>query len=128
MMPLNGSPAIDKGNSAGLSTDQRGRPRPARFTSNPLPAGGDGADIGAVEVQPSILGMGMMKAGLNRVWLSWNSEPGWTWTLEQNSDALASPSAWIKSSLPVTTMNHSNIVTIVEPTGHMLFRLKGVMP
>jgi hypothetical protein len=125
MMPLNGSPALDSGYSDGLSTDQRGRPRPARFTSNPLPAGGDGADIGAVEAQPPVLGIGQMKAGLGRVWLSWNSEPGWTWTLEQNSDAIASPTAWIRSSYPITAINGTNGVNIIAPAGHMIFRLKG---
>lgn len=46
--PLPGSPAIDKGNSFGLLTDQRGFDRPLDF---PLPnaPGGDGSDIGAFE-------------------------------------------------------------------------------
>lgn len=45
---LPGSPAIDKGNSFGLTTDQRGFARPVDF---PLPnaPGGDGSDIGAFE-------------------------------------------------------------------------------
>lgn len=48
---LNGSPAIDKGNSPGIITDQRGQSRPF---DNPLidnAAGGNGSDIGAYEVQ-----------------------------------------------------------------------------
>ncbi len=49
LMP--GSPAIDAGNSFGLSTDQRGDPRPVDFSGIPNAAGGDGADIGAFEVQ-----------------------------------------------------------------------------
>jgi hypothetical protein len=49
LMP--GSPAIDAGNSSGPSTDQRGDPRPVDFTGIPNAAGGDGADIGAFEVQ-----------------------------------------------------------------------------
>lgn len=51
---LNGSPAIDKGGGGtGLTTDQRGRPRPVRYNvSIPEPAGGDGSDIGAVELSP----------------------------------------------------------------------------
>lgn len=43
------SPAIDKGNAAG--TDQRGSVRPINFTSVPNAAGGNGADIGAYELQ-----------------------------------------------------------------------------
>jgi hypothetical protein len=46
-----GSPAVDTGSSAGLTTDQRGLARPV---DNPFVAnapGGDGADVGAYEVQ-----------------------------------------------------------------------------
>jgi hypothetical protein len=43
------SPAIDKGNAAG--TDQRGSGRPVDFASVPNAAGGNGADIGAYELQ-----------------------------------------------------------------------------
>jgi hypothetical protein len=44
-------PAIDRGNSSGLSTDQRGEPRPSDFPDIPNAPGGDGADVGAFEVQ-----------------------------------------------------------------------------
>lgn len=47
---LNGSPAIDKGNSPTLGTDQRGLPRPFDNPLIPNDAG-NGADIGAYEVQ-----------------------------------------------------------------------------
>ncbi|CAN5439737.1 hypothetical protein BH20ACI1_BH20ACI1_14230 [soil metagenome] len=46
-----GSPAIDKGNSFGLTTDQRGFARPFDNPSITNATGGDGADIGAFEVQ-----------------------------------------------------------------------------
>jgi hypothetical protein len=51
---LPGSPAIDKGNSSGSSTDQRGMPRPFDylFPMFPNAAGGDGSDVGAYELQP----------------------------------------------------------------------------
>lgn len=48
---LPGSPAIDKGSSFGETLDQRSLTRPADFLSIGNAAGGDGADIGAVEVQ-----------------------------------------------------------------------------
>ena len=51
---LPGSPAIDAGISGGLTTDQRGFARPYD-TLLPNAAGGDGADIGAVEMNPSTL-------------------------------------------------------------------------
>lgn len=46
---LPGSPAIDKGSSFSSTTDQRGTLRPADFDS--IPNAGDGADIGAFEMQ-----------------------------------------------------------------------------
>ena len=42
-----GSPAIDAGSAFGLTTDQRGKPRPADFPG--VAATGDGSDIGAFE-------------------------------------------------------------------------------
>jgi hypothetical protein len=51
---LPGSPAIDKGNSSGSTTDQRGMARPFDylFPMFPNAAGGDGSDIGAYELRP----------------------------------------------------------------------------
>ncbi len=49
MEPGDGSPAIDAGSSFGLTTDQRGLTRPSNFNAIPNP--GDGADIGAFEIQ-----------------------------------------------------------------------------
>ncbi len=48
---LFGSPALDKGNSFGLTTDQRGFARPFDNPGITNATGGDGADIGAFEVQ-----------------------------------------------------------------------------
>jgi predicted outer membrane repeat protein len=48
---LPGSPAIDKGNSFGATADQRGSLRPYDMPGVPNASGGDGADIGAYEVQ-----------------------------------------------------------------------------
>ncbi|MDX2166780.1 MAG: choice-of-anchor Q domain-containing protein [Deltaproteobacteria bacterium] len=49
---LPGSPAIDKGQSSGASTDQRGGARPLDDPTIQNALGGDGADIGAFEVVP----------------------------------------------------------------------------
>ena len=48
---MNDSPAIDKGNSFSLTTDQRGSARPADNLTIANATGGDGADIGAYEVR-----------------------------------------------------------------------------
>jgi hypothetical protein len=50
--PSASSPVVDKGNAFGLNSDQRGVLRPIDFPSIPNAAGGDGSDIGAVELQP----------------------------------------------------------------------------
>ena len=52
---LGGSPALDAGNSSGGTTDQRGLVRPFDIPSIPNAAGGDGSDIGAVEMQAVIV-------------------------------------------------------------------------
>jgi hypothetical protein len=49
-IPLS-SPALDHGITGDLGFDQRGEARPVRFPDVPLPPGGDGADVGAFEVQ-----------------------------------------------------------------------------
>lgn len=52
--PLSGSPAVDRGNSSGISTDQRGRLRP--YDDPAIANGlGNGSDIGAVELSPTTL-------------------------------------------------------------------------
>jgi predicted outer membrane repeat protein len=48
---LSGSPALDQGKSFGTTTDQRGGPRPNDIPAIANASGGDGADIGANEVQ-----------------------------------------------------------------------------
>jgi len=51
---LANSPAVDKGAAAaGITTDQRGLPRPIDFQEISNASGGDGSDIGAFEVQPT---------------------------------------------------------------------------
>jgi hypothetical protein len=54
MLPAANSPVIDQGSAADQSDpshDQRGSARPADFSGIANPLGGDGSDIGAVEVQ-----------------------------------------------------------------------------
>jgi parallel beta-helix repeat protein len=53
-LPASTSPVVNKGKSFVLSTDQRGLTRPVAFpgVANSTAAGADGADIGAVELQP----------------------------------------------------------------------------
>jgi hypothetical protein len=52
---LSGSPAVDAGDSGGVSFDGRGLARPVDSPTTPNASGGDGSDIGAYEVQPDSL-------------------------------------------------------------------------
>jgi hypothetical protein len=56
MAPAGTSPVLDAGSAFGLSTDQRGLPRPVDLLSRPN--AGDGSDIGAVELQSDPAGGG----------------------------------------------------------------------
>jgi hypothetical protein len=49
------SPVVDKGAAFGVGSDQRGLGRPVEIPTIPNAAGGDGSDIGAVELQASEL-------------------------------------------------------------------------
>jgi hypothetical protein len=61
------SPAIDKGTSQGLISDQRGVLRPIDFPAIPNAGGGDGSDIGAFELQPdNAITLGKLKRNRKR--------------------------------------------------------------
>ena len=65
MVPLSSSPVLDQGKSFGLTTDQRGLPRPVALpTITDVPGGGDRSDIGAVEAQlPAVAGISPPSGG-----------------------------------------------------------------
>jgi hypothetical protein len=67
------SPAVDKGYSFGITTDQRNAPRPYDFASIPNAAGGDGSDIGAFELSRPTL---YITRQTNNVILIWNGAYG----------------------------------------------------
>ena len=60
MALLLNSPALDKGKSFGLTTDQRGVARPIDDPSIANSSGGDGSDIGAFELDPSQVGAALI--------------------------------------------------------------------
>jgi hypothetical protein len=115
---LSGSPAIDSGKSFGLTTDQRGMPRPVDIPYILNAAGGDGSDIGAFELNPPVLSI--VQSGTNVV-LSWSvNDSGYTL---QFTPALNAP-AW--TTLPGTyaIVGSQFIVTNGPVTGNLFFRLK----
>lgn len=88
---LNGSPAIDQGDSPGITTDGRGRPRP--FDNQLVTNAADGSDIGAFE---NILGTSAANVSMNgRV-----------------VDAATGGSAGIPNALVTISDSHGSTLTI----------------
>jgi len=96
LAPQPGSPAIDKGRTWPDAVDQRGRGRPYDNTDVANAAGGDGSDIGAVEVSLAPR-LAVDYAGANVV-LSW---PGYYADFVLESTAVLSASSnWAPSPAP----------------------------
>lgn len=119
MALLAGSPAIDQGNSFGLTSDQRGAVRPFDFPSILNAPGGDGSDIGAFEVgQPwlSIQAIG------NAAVLSWPDYYG-NFSLETNS-SLTAPAGWADAPGTPAVIGTQYFLTNSPISGNRFFRLK----
>ncbi len=115
---LVGSPAIDKGKSFGLTTDQRGAPRPFDFSAISNASGGDGSDIGAFELgRPNL---NITRAPPNVV-VSWPGYYG-DFMLQQNSNGIASVN-W--SNAPGTIQDDGTIkyLLVNPPAGNSFYRL-----
>jgi hypothetical protein len=118
---LVGSPAIDAGRSIGLTTDQRGAPRPvddpAIANANP----GDGSDIGAFEVgKPPQLAI--QKAASAAV-LSWPSYYGGFDV--QSVTNLSLSNAWTNESGTPVVSGDRYVFTNGPISGNRFYRLKG---
>jgi hypothetical protein len=94
MALLPGSPAIDKGKGFGLTTDQRGSPRPFDLPSIPNASGGDGSDIGAFEIGPPVLNIA--RSGTNVV-LFWPALYYSRFTLQAGTN-LSAANVWPAAS------------------------------
>jgi len=113
MCPLAGSPARDAGNS-GLPTDARGGPRIVDFPNIPNAPGGDGSDIGALEVD-SLFGAitiitfyadtNATTSGFSLV--RFKSDPGTTYRLQQTS--VVTNRVWTNIVGTVMTGNGQNL-------------------
>ncbi|MBI3850020.1 MAG: hypothetical protein HY298_06990 [Verrucomicrobia bacterium] len=118
--PLNGSPAIDKGKSFGVASDQRGAPRPFDFASTTDAAGGDGSDIGAFELGSPLLNI--QRTPTKNVIVTWPLYYG-DFTLE-SAPALPASNNWSTVSNATIVGNQFN-VTNSAVDGNKLYRLKG---
>jgi len=121
-----GSAAIDQGSGLGIPTDQRGYSRTFRYYPNaPLPAGGDGTDIGAFEMirfRPLV----NINANLNLslLTLSWIEDfAGGTMSSGPYSGAmfshgpLSSMGMWMPLMSPVRYVNNMFMVRDTLPSG-----------
>jgi hypothetical protein len=121
---LAGSPAIDAGNSFGLTTDQRGQVRPSDSPIIPNAAGGDGSDIGAFEAAQSLIiiapTLTVKFVGPANVVVSWPS-PSTGFTLQTNGALGAS--SWANYGGIVGDDGTTKSVTNSSPTGKLFFRL-----
>jgi hypothetical protein len=108
---LSGSPAIDQGKAnavpgLGLTTDQRGFPRPVDFAGVSNAPGGDGSDIGAFEAQvcggnPPLL-TGPVKCGNGAFQFCFNNNtPGVTFTVFTATNIALPFSDWTVLGAPI---------------------------
>jgi hypothetical protein len=102
---LPGSPAIDAGVSAGLTTDQRGRFRPIDDPTITNAPGGDGCDIGALELQlQPITLLGPVKQGSDLM-ISFLSEIGQRYRIEQKNVLMPGPWTTVSNNIAGTGAN-----------------------
>ena len=109
------SPVTDQGYSFGLTTDERGAPRPYDFHFHSNAPGGDGSDIGAFELGSSDLGLDMVS---NNVVLSWPAYYG-DFTL-QSATNLQGSNIW--TDVPDTPIVVGSQLVVTNPiTNTMMF-------
>lgn len=120
MAPLSGSPAIDAGGPTQIGLDQAGQIRP--LVTVGISNGGDGSDIGAFEVQCSLVApiLNYAVAGPNLI-LTW-PWPSRCFILQQTAD-LTNPN-WIASPYQVNVVGNQNQVVVPAQAGNLFFRLK----
>jgi hypothetical protein len=110
MALLSGSPAIDQGDSFGLTADQRGFARPSDNLSIANASGGDGSDIGAYElivVTPATLALAANAP--NQFQIQLIGLTGWNYILQASTNL--SGTNWI----PLIT--NASPYTFVETNG-----------
>ena|SRR5208282_4891962 len=105
----------------GLTTDQRGFPRPFDFASVTNASGGDGSDIGAFELErPTV---SIQQIGGNAL-LSWPSYYSTNCTL-QSSTNIASSNSWTTAGGAAAVVGSQHQQTNGPISSNRFFRLKG---
>jgi hypothetical protein len=106
---LVGSPAIDAGINIGEAFDARGQPRTIDNPAVPNASGGDGTDIGALEVNHILTGTEVRTAG-NNVSVRFTSVSDKTYGVEYRPEVGGGP--W--TELPGTVAGTGGIVTYMD--------------
>ncbi len=91
------SPALDAGHCGGLTTDQRGLPRPIDSPAIANAEGGDGSDIGAYEADPNLRITAIEKMGSD-IRLRFNTVLGRTYQLE-SEDEVTGPWSMLSNNI-----------------------------
>ena len=114
---LAGSPAIDAGTNSGLALDQRGQPRTIDNPAVPNGSGGDGTDIGAVEVNHVLTATDVRRIG-NDILVRFTSVSDKTYGVEQRSEIYGA--VWIR--VPITITGTGGLVTYTDADAGLLPR------
>ena len=115
---LTGSPAIDKGRSPGVTTDQRGRSRTYDFSAITNAIGGDNTDIGAFEVNPPLLNLARSANNLVLSWLT--NDSGYTLQTKINLNPAV---GWVTVFPAPLIINGENTVTNPISGTQQFFRI-----
>jgi hypothetical protein len=119
-----GSPAIDKGKSFSLTTDQRGQPRPYDDPNIPNAPGGDGSDIGAYEASELRISA-VQKVG-NNLRLDFTSLLGANYEVQRRSDLVTGSWGPLAGSAPGNGGIASTTVSNAFNQSHQFYRIHTV--
>ena len=117
MCPITSSPARDQGKS-GLATDARGGRRIVDFPNIPNAPGGDGSDIGAVEVD-SLFQILSISKNVTSTQVRFKTDPGGAYVLERTSAATSGLWAGVQNT-DITGTGQS--VEVIDPAPLPLMR------
>jgi hypothetical protein len=106
---LSGSPAIDAGAHTAVSFDQRGEPRPVDNPAVPNASGGDGSDIGALEVDPVLRCTSVQRQG-NDILVKVTSVSDGAYTIQYRSNA----NAGVWTTLTGSVSGSGGIITVTN--------------
>jgi hypothetical protein len=115
---LAGSPAIDKGNSSGTTTDQRGNTRPTDDAAIANASGGDGSDIGAFEVTVAAGPTLSITRATNQATISWfPNTPGYVLQerLNLSSGSWSNSISGITNPVSVTIALTNKFYRLIKP-------------